>query len=655
MKLYKNIKNIIVATFVCLTVGCTDYLDVVPDDAATLDHAFTMRNVAEKFLYTCYHYIPNAANQWSNVGIVGGDEFWWTHASENNYNNQATSLVAQGRQNVNAPYLNYWDGNNSVTSLFVAIRDCNIFLENIYNPVDLYEFERNQWISEVKVLKAYYHFYLLQLYGPIPVIRENIPVNSYENARVYREPIDSVVNYIVQLIDEAMENLMPTSFDTRANDAGRITQPVAAAIKAKVLVLAASPLFNGNSDYANFKDNRGVQLIPSDYDASKWVRAAEAIREAITLSNDAGHRFYEYMPISTENGWSAQTLLKCKLRAAITEKFNSEIVWPYVGGTSGLEAICIPNLGTYGVNIFPAEISPTLKVAEEYYTKNGLPIDEDPEWIRWIGGDIQRRYEYQSSTTTSGSGIDGTTSVSKDHEFYIGTNETTAKLNFYREPRFYAWIAFDRSVWEKNGQVGETTFISARAGDQQGMIGSQRYSISGYFAKKLANMETVKNTSNTWNQTRYTYPLVRLSDLYLLYAEVLNESKAAPDEEVWQWVDSVRLRAGLPTVVDSWAKAIESAQGKPYTQEGMREIIRHERMIELSFESQRFYDLRRWKLAMDYLNEPVTGWSVQKTSPAEYYVLTTIFTRVFNLRDYLWPLKLSSTQVNSNLVQNPGW
>jgi hypothetical protein len=108
-------------------------------------------------------------------------------------------------------------------------------------------------------------------------------------------------------------------------------------------------------------------------------------------------------------------------------------------------------------------------------------------------------------------------------------------------------------------------------------------------------------------------------------------------------------------VVDSWANAVESAQNKPYTQEGMREIIRRERMIELSFESQRFYDLRRWKLSMDYLNEPVMGWNVQKTSSAEYYMLTTIFTRVYNLRDYLWPLKLSATQINSNLVQNPGW
>ncbi|MDR3245772.1 MAG: RagB/SusD family nutrient uptake outer membrane protein [Prevotellaceae bacterium] len=637
--------------------GCADYLDVVPDDAATLDHAFTMRNVAEKFLYTCYNHIPSATAPWSCIGIVGGDEFWWNPSDQTNYGNKNASLLAQGRQNVNNPYLNFWDGANDGKTLFVGLRNCNIFLENIYNPVDLEEFERDQWISEVKVLKAYFHYYLLQLYGPIPVIRENIPVNSYENARVYREPIDSVVNYIVQLIDEAMENLMPTSFDTRAKDAGRITRPIAAAIKAKALVLAASPLFNGNSDYANFKDNRGVQLIPSDYDASKWTRAAEAIREAITISEEGGHCFYEYTPIPTESAWSAQTLLKCKLRGAITEKYNFEIVWPYMGGgTAELEAICITNLGTYTASVSPSGIAPTLKVAEEFYTKNGLPIDEDPEWIRWIGGDIMRRYETQSSTTTSGSGIDGTNSVSKDHEFYIGTNEITAKLNFYREPRFYAWIGFDRSIWEKNGQSGQNTFIRARAGEAQGMMDAFRFSISGYFAKKLVNMETVKNANNNgWTSTRYTYPLVRMSDLYLLYAEALNESKTAPDEEVRRWIDSVRLRAGLPTVVDSWANAIESARGKPYDKEGMREIIRRERMIELSFESQRFFDLRRWKLAMDYLNEPVMGWNVQKVNSAEYYMVNTLFTRAFNLRDYLWPLKLSTIQINSNLVQNPGW
>jgi hypothetical protein len=97
-------------------------------------------------------------------------------------------------------------------------------------------------------------------------------------------------------------------------------------------------------------------------------------------------------------------------------------------------------------------------------------------------------------------------------------------------------------------------------------------------------------------------------------------------------------------------------KNKPARKDGMREIIKRERLIELSFESQRFFDLLRWKDAMQYLNEPVRGWNFQGASPDTYYVVTTYWDqRVFNSRDYFWPLRLETLQINSNLKQNPGW
>jgi hypothetical protein len=169
-------------------------------------------------------------------------------------------------------------------------------------------------------------------------------------------------------------------------------------------------------------------------------------------------------------------------------------------------------------------------------------------------------------------------------------------------------------------------------------------------------METIQVTTGTLTQTRYTYPVIRLTDLYLLYAEALNESKAVPDNEVYQWIDSVRLRAGIPAVLEAYQKAVSSQKNKPATKSGMREIIKKERLIELSFESQRFYDLIRWKDAYRYWNEPVRGWNVVENGIDGYYQVTVYFDqRVFNERDYFWPLKLGSLQVNRSLVQNPGW
>src|SRR5690606_25193907 len=143
------------------------------------------------------------------------------------------------------------------TSMWKGIRTCNTFLNNIHKARDLDSFERARWIAEVKTLKAWYHFYMMRLYGPIPIVDENISIYADPvEVKIYREPIDDVVNYIVGLLDEAIPDLPPT-IENGITEAGRITKPAAAAIKALVLVTAASPLFNGNTDYASFQDERG--------------------------------------------------------------------------------------------------------------------------------------------------------------------------------------------------------------------------------------------------------------------------------------------------------------------------------------------------------------------------------------------------------------
>lgn len=163
---------------------------------------------------------------------------------------------------------------------------------------------------------------------------------------------------------------------------------------------------------------------------------------------------------------------------------------------------------------------------------------------------------------------------------------------------------------------------------------------------------TTTNSPSPW---RFTIPNIRLADLYLLRAEAENEVKASPDNDVYQWVDSIRLRAGLEGVLDSWNK-YSNIPNKPTTKEGMREIIKRERLIELAFEGERPFDLRRWKDAMKYQNEPVQGWDVQGVRAEEYYQVTTIFNaRNFTTKDYLQPLWPNTIIKNSNLVQNPGW
>lgn len=627
-------KKIFIFLFLSLTLinGCADYLDIVPDDVPSMDNAFSNRTSTEKFLFTCYSYLPNPTDFWTHPAQIGGDEIWW-NIDQPNFVNNVAIRIANGNQNSNDPYQNFWDGANSGTNLFIAIRDCNIFLENIHKPQDMEEYERIQWIAEVKFLKAYYHFFLMQLYGPIPIIRENIPVSATpEEVRAYRDPIDDVVDYIVELIDEAIVDL-PLELMMPASDAGRITIPIALAIKAQALVWAASPLFNGNSDYKNFKDNRGIQLISSEYDANKWQRAASALKDCIDKSHQAGHGLFSYTPPRV---MSDTTKLKFAFRGAVTEKFNKEIVWASTKDvtTTQRRSMCRTASGNLGNG--SSEYCATLKIAEQFYTNNGIPIDEDPQW------DYTNRYATQIA--------------GEDHRHYIQMGQTTAKLNFYREPRFYASLGFDRGIFEGSGQTIESNFwyIQARKGEIAGFRSIGEHIPTGYFLKKLVNPETVTGTATTMTTKRYSYPQVRMADLYLLYAEALNEVKSNPDNEVYQWINLVRERAGLNGVVKSWEKS--TMPSKPLTKEGMREIIHQERLIELAFEGIRFYDLRRWKKAMEYMSAPVQGWNYQGETADTYYEVTTYMSnREFKMRDYLWPLKVNTIIVNSNFEQNPGW
>ena len=152
----RHISKVLIALL--FTTSCGDYLDVIPDNIPTIDHAFIDRISAQKFLATCYSYLPNDETAPNNPAMVSGE--CWIAKEGRGYFNFFESDVwdmfrDQGFQTVGNPISNYWDGGANAKNLWIAIRDCNIFLENIYKPQDLTEGERARWIAEVTFLKAY--------------------------------------------------------------------------------------------------------------------------------------------------------------------------------------------------------------------------------------------------------------------------------------------------------------------------------------------------------------------------------------------------------------------------------------------------------------------------------------------------------------------
>jgi hypothetical protein len=642
MKRISKLFIVLVAAGLC---SCKDFLDIVPDNVATIEHAFTDRVSAERFLATIYSYMPRIGHSSDDPAIQASDEVGVVENSYYGISRYYGNRIKQGAQNVTAPILDFWVGSNGGRGLYVALRECNIFLENIdqVGP-DLSEWEKRRWIAEVKFLKAFYHFYQMRLYGPIPLMKENIPISaSVDEVKVYREPVDECVEYILQLCDEAMPEL-PLQIVNIVSEAGRITQPMAAMLKAEALIWAASPLFNGNSDFNWLTDNRDVKLFSETEDRSKWTRAADACREAIEIAHEAGIRLYTFQ--DSRFPLSEETKRGMSIRGAMTTKWNEELIWGNpINTVSDLQGNTLIYMKAQDIvkNDLATEICASFHIAEQFYSHNGVPINEDPSY------QYAERYE--------------TVTVGDDHFYYIKDGETTARLNTYREPRFYAVLGFDRGYWYGNGRykdVGDGTasetpwIVAMKQGEVSGKNGDIRYMKSGYAIKKALNFETATATDGALTRTRYTYPIMRLADLYLLYAEALNESLDAPNDEVYEYIDLVRRRAGLNGVVESW-KNHSVLPDKPLTKTGMQDIIRQERMIELCFESKRFYDLRRWKLAHIYLNQAERGWNMNENSVEGYYQVITLSTPQFKTKEYLWPIRESELRRNINLVQNPYW
>jgi len=625
MKLKKYIAFVLLSG----TLASCNYLDVVPDNVATIDYAFRTPLTAEKYLFTCYSWLPGFADPYSgNPGIAGADEIWF-----NSYYEYNAFSIAKGEQNIQEPIIDYWRGKKGGVPLFRGIRECNIFLENIHKVKNMSDYDKTRMSAEAKFLKAYYHFWLMRMYGPIPIIDENLPISaSVEDVKaVTREPIDKVVSYIVELLDEAIADL-PDRVQFEVEELGRATKPIALSVKAQVLVTAASPLFNGNTDYPEFKNSRGEILFNNQFDEGKWVKAVEACKEAIDLCHDLNMQLH-YIG-NTGRVISDSTQTELDIRTAMTQKWNSEIIWGSTNSTAGvIQTASYPRLFSGNATYFGGYMSVPFSIVELFYTENGVPIEEDNTW------DHANRYELKIAEA-------------KDRN-YIKEGYTTAKLNFDREPRFYADLGFDGGRWYGHGLYtdAETYYVEGRQG---GAASGHPYSyaVTGYLPKKVVNYQNAA-TATTWTVQRYPWPIMRLADLYLLYAEASNEAYG-PSSEVYEYLDLIRERAGLKGVEDSWSQySINS--NKHTTKQGLREIIQQERGIELAFEGSRFWDLRRWKTAPNVLNQQIMGWDVHQESPETYYRPLVIFNQKFGLKDYFWPIPESELLVNKGLMQNPGW
>ncbi len=632
--------------------SCSDYLDVVPDDGlATIETAFNLRSTAKRYLATCYSYMTEEGTSGYDPALLGGDELW--DLVGRNVSNTSARVpssmfqIARGLQSASTVYANDW------ADKYQGIRCCDILMDNIDIVPDMEEWEKKQWKAEAKFLKAYYHFNLIRKWGPIPIIRKSLPIDaSVEDVRVYRDPVDDGFEYVVELLDEAIPDL--PLVNPSVDEYGRVNQIIAASLKARVKVYAASPLFNNNVDQATLVDSRGIQLFSQNKSEAeqqkRWQDAATACKEAIDLCSQANIKLYKY---DDEYRVNDTLHLDFTLRGVMCDRWNEEIIWGNTQSNSTQllmwQQLTQPNIQyqttgwTHSLSCY-AFIGVPLKIAEQFYTRNGLPINFDRDRLG------MNEYALRAGD--------------KAHSYYLEEGYTTVQLNFDREPRFYASLGFDGGKWvgaltNYNDLKPKDIFnVECRMGKALAKSSNESGPVTGYYPKKMYPYRNRIGANGSPLSTYwYPWPMIRLADLYLLYAEAINEAEGpsgARSGEMFDYINAIRERAGIPDVKTSWDQ-YSTSPGRYNTKTGMREIIHRERLNEFAFESQRFWDLRRWKEASTEYSKNIYGFSVISSQPEDYYRKVLIAEQPFAQKNYFWPIQTATLEKNPNLVQNLGW
>ena len=649
-KIYSIILQLFATSVIIIGVAsCDNYLDVVPDDGIpSVDMAFNLRSTAIRYLATCYSFMPLDGAPAGDSGFLTGDEMWdLVGRIVSNTSARVPNTyfqIARGYQSASNVRANDW------AEMYKGIRCCDILCDNIERVPDMSRSEKEQWRAEAIFLKAYYHFHLIRKWGPIPIIRKSLSMDAdIETVRVYRDPIDSCFNFVLSLLDEAMPGLPVENIST--DELGRANRAICAALKAKVAVFAASPLFNGNEEESTLVDNRGVALFPkktAEEKHERWVYAMQACKEALDVCTEANLRLYDVDNGIAQNYVMVDSLKRTlTLRSAINQRWTSELIWGNTQTGSQLTAFqqwTMPNLTGYSHSTWGYRfIGVPLKIVDQFYTRNGLPTNNDLEWEGVNPMEL----------------VEGP----EDHSYYIEPGYTTVRMNLNREPRFYSYLSFDGGKWmamlgSYNNLAPENILhVECRNGGDQGKSGSEVGPVTGYFPKKLYPIQCRVTGNNAGSVYWYPWPILRLTDLYLLYAEAINEAEG-PDgphnEDLFKYLNAVRSRAGIPDVKTAWDEKSNNP-GYYGTQFGLRDIIHRERLIELSFESQRFWDIRRWKEAASEYQKGIYGFTVVGSNPEDYYARRLVAAQTFGLKDYFWPIYTYYIERNPNLVQNLGW
>jgi hypothetical protein len=591
--------------------SCSDYLNVSDELAGGIsDVSQVFNNVArtKRWYSDVFADRPDYSAMWATRSMGNP----WTAYSDEVYTRLANNA---------GKYMD-WSSANDVSqrwsTLYERIRQANIFLENV-KPITeeggpsaeiLTEPQVVIYKANVRFMRALYHYYLMELYGPIPIVTRSLTLK--DELDVPRNSLDEVISFIDQELLESMVDMEQNPYHTQEIYRAVPTKGVALAVRAKLWVYAASPLFNGGfAEAVALKNKDGKQLFP-ERDNSKLQKAVQACKDLIDYAEE-GNRYELYK--------NAGTFDPAKSVYEVFQVYNSEIIWANSMtswgslDTSDFDHYATPRSEPNGLGA----INVLQELVDDFYMSDGLPI-ENTSFL-------------PKSPTYTELGFGNLNGVEVSN-MYVG-----------REPRFYNTVCFSGMKWHISNK--EVQFYLGGNADKRVPDG---HPIAGYLLYKRYNKEVHGNTPGVKSKFRPSI-IFRLAEFYLLYAEMLNEvSPENPD--VLKYVNLVRERAGLPKLED----LNPSIAGNQSLQ---REAIRHESRIELATEGQRYFDVRRWMIAENEPGQGGQGGDFTGMNPdgnkVAFHVRKKLHTRSFSRKNYLYPIPLNEMRKSKVLVQNPGW
>lgn len=612
MKIYKysiiNILSLLILTIVF--VGCEEYLDKAPEANITDDDVYKKFSSYQGFVEDMYQCVVDVANKdvhgmgnwnWGDDLVGVNEKRMGIFSLSSDYLTQwkdadVSPFFAGTKSTGNAEVGNgrtkrgYWDHG------WLGIRKANMALTNIDKLVEPFgngtiEEQRNLITGQSYFFRAYFHFEIMRAWGGIPYIDQLLkPDTEMRFPRLtYAQSAEKAgadFEKAAELLPDNWNNIATGQTTVGKND-GRLTKGAAYGYLGKNWLYAASPLMNG------------VSTGKYEYNIEYCKKAAVAFAKVIELADNG---VYELTPWSEYSNnfyksdntapWTRETIFNNPVYANSQWNQGSEI-FTVCGG-------------------FGSFASPTENYVENFGMATGLPIE-----LKGVG-------------KISDSGFDPQQPFAN------------------RDPRFYYNIVKDRDQLFEADVEGEDKLANLYIGGRDRMGGGS--SVSGYGYKKFHHMRRNNKDDKFVNTFYMQCPQMRLADVYLMYAEAVNEAYGpdlVPTDIVGgltaaQAVNRVRERAGVPNV-----------DARFLNKTAFREVVRQERCVELAYENHRWYDLRRWYIAHERESKELYVLEFDKAHT--YFKKVLYATKTFEMKHYWLPFDMSQVSIYPGFYQNSGW